>query len=67
MKITLQYKCRRCGKRYYDPSITYLQKVNQIQNTPSLYLSIHQCNDSDLIDKSERFGICDLIECKVEK
>jgi DNA-directed RNA polymerase subunit RPC12/RpoP len=67
MKITLQYRCRRCGKRYFDPSITYLQNVKQIQQTPALYLSMHQCDDTDLNDWSERFGICDLIGCKVEK
>jgi hypothetical protein len=61
-KITLQYKCRRCGARYYDPTITYLIRVNQMMDTPALMTMIHDCNDND--DKS-RFGIADLIGCKV--
>jgi DNA-directed RNA polymerase subunit RPC12/RpoP len=67
MKITLQYKCRRCGSRFYDPTITYLQNVKQIQETPALMTMIHECDDIDSEDNSERFGICDLIGCKVEK
>lgn len=68
MKITLQYKCRRCNKKYFNKSITYFQKVEQIWwGTPSLLLSLHQCDDTDLNDGSKRFGICDLIGCKVEE
>jgi len=66
-KITLQYKCRRCGEKFYDPTITYLQTVGQIQRTPALITMIHRCNDTDLEDNSKRFGICDLIGCKVEE
>jgi hypothetical protein len=61
-KITLQYKCRRCGKMFYDPSITYLQKVEHIRMTPALMITIHQCE----YETGKRFGICDLVGCKVE-
>lgn len=63
-KITLQYKCRRCGERYFDPSVDFIQNVEQIRLTSSLMTTIHDCNDND--DKT-RFGIADLIGCKVEK
>ena len=48
-------------------TITYLKKVEQIRGTPALMTTIHQCDDNDFGDGSERFGICDLIGCKVEK
>ncbi len=66
MAIILHYQCRRCEERFFDPTITYLQKVEQIQGTPSLMTTIHQCSDVNR-DGSKRFGICDLIGCKVTK
>jgi hypothetical protein len=63
-KITLQYKCRRCGERYFDPNVDFIQNVEQIRLTSSLMTTIHDCNDN--YDKT-RFGIADLIGCKVEK
>jgi len=66
MKITLQYKCRRCGGIFFEPKIDYLQNIEQIKNTPSLFLYTHKCC-ADFGDGSERFGICDLVGCKVEK
>lgn len=63
-KITLQYKCRRCGARYFDPTLDYLIDIKRIQSSPSLMITIHDCNDND--DES-RFGIADLIGCKVEE
>lgn len=65
-KIILQYKCRRCGEIFFDKSTTYIKKVEHIWGIPSLFLSIHQCDDTDLNDGSKRFGICDLIGCKEE-
>ena len=61
-KITLQYKCRRCGERYFDAKIDFIMRVDQIPQ--SAMTTIHDCNDNE--DKT-RFGIADLIGCKVEK
>ena len=61
-KITLQYKCRRCGERYFDPKIDYIIDENQILAHPSFMITIHDCNDND---DETRFGIADLTGCKV--
>ena len=65
-KITLQYKCRRCGERYFDPAVDSMQTVEQIRLTSSLMTTIHDCNDSGNGAK-DRLGIADLIGCKMEK
>lgn len=62
-KITLQYRCRRCLVRYFEPKLDFLVDIRQIQSSPSLMITIHDCNDNE--DKS-RFGVADLIGCKVE-
>lgn len=64
-KIVLQYKCRRCGVRYFDPTITYLQRVAQILETSSLMTTLHNCDDNR-DEANDRFGIADLVGCKVE-
>jgi hypothetical protein len=66
-KITLQYKCRRCGARYYDPKIDYLVRVDQMKDTPALMTTIHFCDDHGDGKTKDRFGIADLIGCKVER
>jgi len=65
-KITLQYKCRRCDTRYFDSTASYFQSVEQIRETPALMTAIHDCDDHGSGDKT-RFGIADLIGCKVEE
>lgn len=65
--VTLQYKCRRCGARYFDPSINYIENVKtfkELYNKPNILITTHDCNDN--YDGS-RYGIADLIGCKVER
>jgi hypothetical protein len=65
-KITLQYKCRRCEKRYFDPTLDFFIDVKQINQSPSLMTTIHFCDDQGDGKTKDRFGIADLIGCKVE-